>query len=204
MILLSFKVRMCQAHNQLTGASWEPLNGCPNTSLAVHFVLFSGHGLPLWIFDPKEKILKPYAFDSPEALIQPKSARALCHQASTLRGIIRYLEGTRQCHLFPRYKKTCASSLVRMGFHRTLAGGMAARPAMPNSAVAIKLLPEYSALPEQPYPMNVRLPFPVCSDYASAFPEIPNKPALHVRRNVYQKVRKFIRLKKSLDELALD
>lgn len=146
------------------GVSW--------IELAVHFILFSGRGLPLWILDNKEKIFKPYAFDSPEALIQPKSARALCHQASTLRGIVRYLEGTMQCQLFPRYKKTCSSSLVRLGFHRTLVGGMAARPAMPNSAVAIKLLAEYSALPEQPYPLNVRLPFPVCSEYASVFSDI--------------------------------
>ena len=172
--------------------------------LAVHFMLFSGQGLPLWIANSHSKILEPYAFDSPEALLQPKSAHGLCYQASTLRGIVRYLEGTMQCQLFPRYKKTCASSLVRLGFHRTLVGGIAARPSLPYAAQAVKIMTDYAALPEQPYPRDDRFPLPICTDFAETFSNLPAEIPFRTRYNLYQKVKKYIRLKKPLDELAPD
>lgn len=81
---------------------------------------------------------------------------------------------------------------------------MAARPELPHSDVAIKMLTEYSALPDQPYPLNVRLPFPVCRDFAQHFSDLPIEPTFSARHNLYQKVRKQIRLKKSLDELVVD
>lgn len=58
---------------------------------------------------------------------------------------------------------------------------MAARPELPNSAAAIKLLAEYSALPEQSYPLNVRLPSPVCHEYAFSFPNLPKEPIFSAR-----------------------
>ena len=219
--LLPVVARACNAGAQIAHMVWRSFASlkwrhpdAPNTPgdfgitwqfISSYFPVKAFHFGYIYIYDPKTKLHKPYEFDSPEASIQPKSAHALCHQASTLRGIVRYLEGTMQCHLFPRYKKTtCASSLGRLGFHPTLVGGMAARPESPHSDIAIKLLAEYSALPEQPYPLNVRLPFSVCRDFAQSFPDIPTEPTFSARHNLYQKVRKHIRLKKSLDELVVD
>ena len=46
------------------------------------------------------------AFDSPEAKIQKPEVRSIWHQANILRAVVRYLENTLQCQLYPRYKKT--------------------------------------------------------------------------------------------------
>ena len=61
-------------------------------------------------------------------MIQTPEFRGLGHQTSAFRDIVRYLENTCQTKLYPRYKKTGASSLIRLGFHRSLIGGIAARP----------------------------------------------------------------------------
>lgn len=51
----------------------------------------------------------PHPFDSAAANIQPDEKNTLWYQAGTLRSVVRYLESTLQCQLYPRYKKTNAS-----------------------------------------------------------------------------------------------
>ena len=94
--------------------------------LALYCALFTGTCLPIWIYHTAQKLPRPYAFNSSEAKIQPDAKRCLWHQAGVLRSVVRYLENSLQCSFFPRYKKTNASSLIRLGFHRSLIGGISA------------------------------------------------------------------------------
>lgn len=172
----------------------------PGHKLLLKFGLFSVQSVDtqicrrsLWIFDKTEQVQKLHAVDSPEAKIQPPAAKSLGHQASTLRAIVRYLENTLQCKLFPHYKKSCASSLARMGFHRSLVGEMASRPTLPNADQVVKFLGDYSSLLGQPYPLNVRLPVVPVSDFAKTLLDLPSEPAFQNRQNLYQKVITFIR-----------
>ena len=101
------------------------------------------------------------AFDSPEAKIQKPEARSIWHQANNLRAVVRYLENALKCQLYPRYKKTGASSLIRLGYHPRLIGGVSARPSFPDAAMLMENISNYSSLANQPYPLNVRLEMPL-------------------------------------------
>ena len=68
----------------------------------------------------------PFDYQWEEAQLLPSSKHSLKKQATNLRNIVRFLEHT--MHIYPRYKKTGASSPVNLGFHRSLVGGFRARP----------------------------------------------------------------------------
>ena len=125
--------------------------------LAVAYAVFFGSWLPLWVSPGTNKRAYPVAFDSDAAKLQKPEARSIWHQANDLRSVVRYLENTLQCQLFPRYKKTGASSLVRLGYHPRLVGGISARPEIPLTVLLMENLQHYSSLPNQQYPLNVRL-----------------------------------------------
>ena len=69
-----------------------------------------------------------------------------------------WLRGTTGQQLYPRYKKTGAS-LVRLGYHRNLVGGLASRPNLPQKESALRMISHYSSQPGRPYPLNMRVPF---------------------------------------------
>ena len=136
--------------------SWE-------NRLAICYAVYFGSFLPLWIYDGTKKRASPVAFDSPEAKIQKPEARSIWHQANNLRAVVRYLENMLQCQLFPRYRKTGASSLVRLGYHPRLVGGISSRPEFPYANLLMENVSHYSSLANQPYPLNVRLELPLIS-----------------------------------------
>lgn len=115
--------------------------------LVIAFQLDTGFALPVWIYHKGEKLPKPYPFLSTEAQIQKPESRSLWHQANTLRAVVRYLENTLQQPLFPKYKKNGASSLVRMGFHKSLVGGISSRPVLPDPVAVIEIIKNYSSQP---------------------------------------------------------
>ena len=127
--------------------------------LVVHYTLYAGRCLPIWIRHDNQSFAWPYAFDSLEVAIQKPEVKSLWHQAHNFRAVVQYLESTMKCHLYPPYKKTKASTVVRMGFHRSLTGGIASRPNLFQKDIALHLLRDYSAQAGQPYPLNVRIPF---------------------------------------------
>ena len=47
--------------------------GITGYELALYYALFTGTCLPIWIYHTANKLPRPYAFDSPEAKIQPDS-----------------------------------------------------------------------------------------------------------------------------------
>ena len=169
--------------------------------LAFYFAIFTGHFLPIWISSKTEKLPLPYDFDSPEAQIQPQEKRSLWHQASVLRSVVRYLENTLQCEFYPRYKKTNASSLIRLGYHRSLVGGISARPNLPFADLLIANLTSYSSMPNQSYPLNVRM----LPKLKAADELCPNPPYSDItyrkRHNLYQKLKKCLRLKHNLADI---
>ena len=146
-------------------------------------MLFAGWPLPIWIRDSTDNI--QYSNHT----IMPKSTRSLCNQASTLPGAVRYLENTMQCKMFPHYKKPCAPSLVRLGLHRSLVGGMSSRPSLPSADRAIHLISQYSVLPDQNYPLNVRLPVPLPTDLPVPELDLPTSLSFQARQNLYQRSR---------------
>ena len=73
-------------------------------ALAVAYAVFFGSWLPLWVSPGTNKRAYPVAFDSDAAKLQKPEARSIWHQANNLRSVVRYLENTLQCQLFPRYK----------------------------------------------------------------------------------------------------
>ena len=94
--------------------------------------------------------------------------------------------------------------MVRLGFHRSLIGGIASRPQLPQRELAIQLLHQYATTPGLPYPLNVRIPFTPnlsCALYGNHLP--PDIPFAK-RHNLYQRVKKCIRTHKSLDTIRLD
>ena len=91
--------------------------------------------------------------------------------------------------MYPRYKKTGASSLIRLGYNKQLTGGIAARPSFPFSDSLMDNLVRYSSLPNQQYPLNVRLEMVLISSHNVAC--IPPYAALRFgeSQNLYQKVK---------------
>lgn len=127
--------------------------------LALQFTVFAGKCLPVWIHDNEKGYAVPYDFFSGEVALQKPEFRGLGHQTSAFRAVVRYLENTTGHKLFPRYKKSGASSLIRLGFHRSLTGGITARPNLPQHEIAYIVLADYASTPGQTYPLNVRVPF---------------------------------------------
>ena len=159
-------------------------------------MLFAGWPLPIWIRDSTDNI--QYSNHT----IMPKSARSLCNQASTLPGAVRYLENTMQCKMFPHYKKPCAPSLVRLGLHRSLVGGMSSRPSFAVSR------PCYSSDIPVLCPSGPKLPFecqaPSASAYRLACARIRSADFTVIpgSSKSLSKVQKLIRLKKPLTSLS--
>ena len=171
--------------------------------LVLHFTLFAGRCLPIWIKVADHQPAHPFAFFSDEVKLQKPEVRSLWHQATNFRHVVQYLEHTAKVQLYPRYKKTGASTLVRLGFHRSLVGGIASRPTLPQRVAAMQLLRTYATIPEQPYPLNVRLPFvPNLSEPILVTP-LPDDIPFLKRQNLYQKVKKCLRTNKSLDSIPL-
>lgn len=145
--------------------------------LAVHFLLYAGRSLPVWIRHKDKSFAWPYDFDSPEVAIQKPEVKSLWHQAHNFRAVVKNLESSTGRHLYPRYKTTGASTVVRLGFHRSLTGGIASRPNLLQTELAIALLRECSTQPGQLYPPNVRVPFvPNLSHCQTAVDLPPDRP----------------------------
>ena len=53
----------------------------------------------------------------------------------------------------PSIQENNASSLVRLGFHRSLVGGMSGRPSLPLADLLIQNITAYASLPKQFYPL---------------------------------------------------
>ena len=67
----------------------------------------------------------------------------------------------------------------------------------------MQLLREYASTPEQPYPLNVRLPFvPNLSNLILA-ESLPVDLPFPKRQNLYQRVKKCLRTNKPLDSIEL-
>ena len=65
--------------------------------------------------------------------------------AYNFRAVVKYfLESSTGKYPYPRYKKT---GVIRLGFHRSLTGGIASRPRLPQTNLARKVLFDYSSLP---------------------------------------------------------
>ena len=94
--------------------------------------------------------------------------------------------------------------MVRLGYHRSLTGGVASRPNLPQKELAMQLLSAYSALPGHPYPLNVRVPFVPDLMHSQIHLDLPTDKPFLERHNLYQRVRKCIRNKQNLDTLAFD
>ena len=159
--------------------------------------------LPVWIYNKTDRLPTPYAFDSPEVAIQKDDAKSLWNQANTLWAIVRYLDNTLPTPLIPKYKKTGASSLVRLGFHKSLVGGVASRPVIPNATRFLAILREYSSMPTQSYPHHVRIPMPLVpteSVIQSPYDDIP----FANRGGLYQRIKKCLRNGQSLDHVSFD
>lgn len=147
--------------------------------------------------------LNHIAFDSPEATIQPDTKRCLWYQAGVLRSVVRYLENTLQCFFSPRYKKTNASSLVRLGFHRSLVGGISARPFLQLADLLVQKIEVYAPLPKQSYPLNVRV-VPSTIAHSTLCPDPPYEDIAYDKsHNLYstRKSRNALVSNKSLDML---
>ena len=90
--------------------------------------------------------------------------------------------------------------MVWLGFHRSLTGGIASRPRLPQTDLVIKIL----SLPGQPYPLNVRVPFNPKLDSALISDSGPPDLSFPARHNLYQRVRKCLRNKTDVSSLQLD
>ena len=171
--------------------------------LAIGFMLYTGVALPVWIYSKTDRLPTPYAFNSPKVDIQKDDAKSLWNQANTLRPVVRYLDNTLPMPLIPNFIKSGASSLVRLGFHKSLVGGIAKRPVIPNAEKLLLVLRDYSSLPAQSYPHHVRLPMPLVHKdeiLQSPYADIPFK----FRSGLYQRIKKCIRNHQSLEHLSYE
>ena len=109
-----------------------------------------------------------------------------------LRNVVQYLESTSTMHLYPRYAKTGLSTMVRLGYHRSLVGRIASRPCLPQRDLAMQILKDYSSTPGQPYPLNVRLPFVPNLDSSAIEDAMPSELPFMKRHNLYQRVKKML------------
>ena len=113
------------------------------------------------------------------------------------------LDNTLTEPMIPKYKKTGASSLVRLGFHKSLVGGINSRPVLPYPDKVIQILCDYASLPAQTYPHHVRLQLPplqCASPLEAPFVEIPFKQ----RSGLYQRIKKCIRNHITLETIDIE
>lgn len=160
--------------------------------LAIHFSLFACRCMPIWLKVKENQPAHPFDFDSPEVSLQKPELRSLWHQATNLRNVVQYLESTSTMHLYPRYAKTGLSTMVRLGYHRSLVGRIASRPCLPQRDLAMQILKDYSSTPGQPYPLNVRLPFVPNLDSSAIEDAMPSELPFMKRHNLYQRVKKML------------
>ena len=172
--------------------------------LAVHFTLYAGTCLPVWVKHKDQHHAWPYPFDSTEVKILKPEVRSLWHQAHNLRAVVKYLESSTGQYLYPRFKKTGASTMIRLGYHRSLTGGIASRPRLPQADLALQVLSQYSSMAGQPYPLNVRVPFQPKLDSAILTDLGPPDMSFSKRHNLYQRVRKCLRNKTCLSSLLIE
>ena len=172
--------------------------------LTIHYTLYAGKCLPIWVKHKDHHRALLYDFDSPEVAILKPEVRSLWHQAHNFRAVVKYLESSTGTKLYPRYKKTGASTMIRLGFHRSLVGGIPSRPKLPQVELALQILSEYASLPGQPYPLNVRVPYNPKLDNACITDFGPPDIPFADRNNLYQRVRKCLRNKQCLSTISLD
>ena len=168
---------------------WSKMTMVSHGELVLHFTLFAGCCMPIWLKVNDHQPAHPFDFFSPEVSIQKPEVKSLWHQATNFRNVVQYLESTAGVQLYPRFKKTGASTMVRLGFHRSLIGGIASRPTLPQREEAMKLLLAYS----QPYPLNVRVPFKPNLECALVVPPILDELPFVKRHNLYQRAKKCLR-----------
>ena len=174
---------------------------CRNLILVIHFTLYAGRCLPIWIKGKDQSFAWPYAFDSPEVAILKPEVRGLWHQTNNFRALVEYLQSSTGQRLYPRCKKSGASTMIRMGYHRSLVGGITSRPRLPQTDLAMKLLLDNSSLPGQQCPLNVRIPFQPKLDASCILEELPPDKCFLARHN--QRVRKCLRNNQSLTSIVL-
>ena len=98
------------------GNSSKPLSGADQIidkfeygitwyELVIHFTLFAGKCMPIWIKVADHQPAHPFDFFSDEVKLQKPDVRSLSHQATNLRYVVQYLEHTAKIKLYPRYKK---------------------------------------------------------------------------------------------------
>lgn len=92
--------------------------------------------------------------------------------------------------------------MVRLGYHRSLVGGIAAPPTLPQTALARELLHTYSSHEAQVYPLNVRAPFVPNLNSAEIEIDTTSDLPFSARHNLYQRVKKCIRLKQDTHSLS--
>ena len=114
-----------------------------------------------------------------------------------------FIGNTLQQPLCPKYKKTGASSLIRLGFHKSLVGGIASRPILPDFNTVLETIKAYSSLPNQSYPHHVRLDMPIIHHPSPLPPEYEEIP-FHKRSGLYQRIKKCIRAKHSIAEIVFE
>ena len=137
---------------------------------------------------PKSRSLRPVVFGTKPTILEPWSA------------IWKILSNVKFSHGIRR--PTGASSLVRLGYHPRLVGGISSRPEVPHADLLMENLVHYSSIANQPYPLNVRLEMPLISQgpppVASPFSSI----LFDEGQKLYQKVKKCLRNKQSFDTLS--
>lgn len=156
--------------------------------LAVHFFLYTGSCLSIWIYD----------FDSPQVHIQPPKSRAcgIKHRiqeqwSRTWKAHVK-IASTRDIKAI---LKQGATSLVCIGFHRSLIGGIASRPTLPQQDEAMNFS---RAMQNQPYPLHVCLPLVPILDSAVLTESFPPDIPFGKRHNLYQCLKKCLRNKQDL------
>lgn len=103
----------------------------------------------------------------------------------------------------PSIQKNNASSLVRLGFHRSLVGGMSACPSLPLADLLIQNIIAYASLPKQSYPLNVQIT-PSLLAASESCGDPPYSDLSHDKNhNFYQTIKKCIRMKQPLDVLEV-
>lgn len=126
--------------------------------LVIHFALFAGRCMPIWLKVKDNQPAHPFGFSSPEVSLQKLEVRSLWHQATNFRNVVQYLESTSKEKLYPRYAKTGASTMVRLGYHCSLVGGIASRPTLPQREKAMSILRDYICILTRPTISSQRSP----------------------------------------------
>lgn len=167
-------------------------------------LLFRFSQVDVCLFGEKSTSINHIHLSSFHRTCQKPEVRRLSHQATNFRHVVQYLEKAAQTQLYPRYSKAGASRMVRLGYHRSLVGGIVSRPTLPQREHAMQILRDYASTPGQPYPLNVRLPFVPNLSCPIFGHHLPADIPFSQRQNLYQRVEKRIHTRKPIDSLGLD